>query len=307
MDAETVETPIKISKESQSIGTDFNFKHKIVWKNVVAFIILHLIAIHALYLLVALKYRLTTFVFFYLYMVFASVGVTGGAHRLWTHRTYQANLPLRIFLMLAQTTALQNNIYEWARDHRVHHKFTDTDADPHNSKRGFFFSHMGWLMCKKHPAVCEKGQCVDISDVIKDPVVKFQMRYYKLMAFFFNMIIPTLTVWYFFGEDLWPSFELSIFRTTFIFHGTWLVNSAAHLWGTKPYNKNINPTESPLVISMCTGEGFHNYHHSFPWDYKAAELGHYGNNWTTAVIDFMAKIGWAKDLKTASPELVKKR
>lgn len=68
----------------------------------------------------------------------ASIGVTGGAHRLWAHRSYKAKLPLRIILMLWQTMAFQNHIYEWCRDHRVHHKFTDTDADPHNAKRGTF-------------------------------------------------------------------------------------------------------------------------------------------------------------------------
>ena len=53
--------------------------------------------------------------------------------------------------------ALQNDIYEWCRDHRVHHKYSETNADPHNSRRGFFFAHMGWLMLKKHPDVREKG------------------------------------------------------------------------------------------------------------------------------------------------------
>lgn len=63
-------------------------------------------------------------------------GITAGAHRLWAHRTYKAKLPLRIILAVFQTLAFQNHIYEWVRDHRVHHKFTDTDADPHNAKRG---------------------------------------------------------------------------------------------------------------------------------------------------------------------------
>lgn len=63
-------------------------------------------------------------------------GITAGAHRLWAHRTYKAKLPLRILLCIFQTMAFQNHIYEWVRDHRVHHKFTDTDADPHNARRG---------------------------------------------------------------------------------------------------------------------------------------------------------------------------
>lgn len=63
------------------------------------------------------------------------------------------------------------------RDHRVHHKFTDTDADPHNAQRGFFFSHMGWLMVRKHPDVISKGATIDMSDLEKDPVVIWQRRY----------------------------------------------------------------------------------------------------------------------------------
>lgn len=70
----------------------------------------------------------------------------------------------------------QNDIIEWARDHRVHHKFTDTNADPHNSTRGFFFSHIGWLMCKKHPDVRKFGAKVDMSDVESDPVCQFQRK-----------------------------------------------------------------------------------------------------------------------------------
>jgi stearoyl-CoA desaturase (delta-9 desaturase) len=61
-----------------------------------------------------------------------------------------------------QTLALQNDIYEWCRDHRVHHKFSETDADPLNSKRGFFFARMGWLLVKKHPQIKQKGKTVGL-------------------------------------------------------------------------------------------------------------------------------------------------
>ena len=105
-----------------------------------------------------------------------ALGTTVGAHRLYTHRTFKANLEMRILLMLMQTSAAQNDMIEWVRDHRVHHKFTDTDADPHNSKRGFFFCHMGWLMCKKHPDVKKFGAKIDMSDVESDPVLQFQRK-----------------------------------------------------------------------------------------------------------------------------------
>lgn len=73
--------------------------------------------------------------------------------------------------------ALQNRLTDWVRDHRVHHKYSETDADPHNSNRGFFFAHVGWLLQKKHPEVIKKGRTVDMSDVIEDPVVQFHNKW----------------------------------------------------------------------------------------------------------------------------------
>lgn len=108
--------------------------------------------------------------------VCSAFGITVGAHRLWSHRCYNARLPMRVLLAVFQTLAFQNHIYEWARDHRVHHKFTDTDADPHNSSRGFFFSHMGWLMVRKHPDVAAKGSTIDMKDLEADPVVMWQKK-----------------------------------------------------------------------------------------------------------------------------------
>lgn len=82
--------------------------------------------------------------------------------------------------MLCFTTSGQNSIYEWVRDHRVHHKFSETDADPHNSNRGFFFAHVGWLMMHKHPEVVRKGKMLDLSDIMEDPVVRFHQKYVQI-------------------------------------------------------------------------------------------------------------------------------
>ena len=76
----------------------------------------------------------------------SGLGITAGAHRLWAHRSYKATYSLRMFLMLCNSVANQGTIYHWSRDHRVHHKYAETDADPHNAKRGFWFSHMGWYV-----------------------------------------------------------------------------------------------------------------------------------------------------------------
>lgn len=106
----------------------------------------------------------------------SGLGVTAGAHRLWAHRSYRARLPMRVLLAVFQTLAFQNHIHEWVRDHRVHHKYSDTNADPHNSTRGFFFSHIGWLMVRKHPDVSRKGRAVRMDDLEADPVVMWQKK-----------------------------------------------------------------------------------------------------------------------------------
>lgn len=104
------------------------------------------------------------------------LGVTAGAHRLWSHKSYKAKLPLQIILMVLNSIAFQNSAIDWIRNHRTHHKYSDTDADPHNASRGFFYSHIGWLLVKKHPETIRRGKTVDLSDIYNNPVLRFQKK-----------------------------------------------------------------------------------------------------------------------------------
>lgn len=120
-------------------------------------------------------------------------------------------------------------------------------------------------------------------------------------------VMPTIVPWYFWGESAWTSyFVCAILRYTLALNATWAVNSAAHLWGNKPYDRHINPAENFFVTFGAIGEGFHNYHHVFPSDYATSEYG-WRVNITTIFIDFMAKIGWAYDRKKMSHEAVFRR
>nr|AEG25344.1 steroyl-CoA desaturase 5 [Scyliorhinus canicula] len=275
---------------------------KMVWKNVVLMSLLHLGAVYSLTLLP--QAEPLTWLWAYLCFIVTALGVTAGAHRLWSHRSYKAKLPLRIFLAAANSMAFQNDIYEWCRDHRVHHKFSESNADPHNATRGFFFSHIGWLFLRKHPDVAEKGKKLDVSDLLADPVVVFQRKYYKTSVLIMCFFMPTFIPWYFWGETLWNSYFLaSILRYTVALNVTWLVNSAAHMYGNRPYNKNISPRENRFVTFGAIGEGFHNYHHSFPFDYSTSEFGLQLNP-TTCFIDFMCWLGLASDRKRASKQMI---
>ncbi|XP_047530655.1 acyl-CoA Delta-9 desaturase-like [Vanessa atalanta] len=281
-------------------------KWEIVWRNVILFVFLHIGGVYGGYLFLT-KAMWTTRLFAVILYLCSGLGITAGAHRLWAHKSYKAKLPLRILLTIFNTIAFQDSVLDWARDHRMHHKYSETDADPHNATRGFFFSHVGWLLVRKHREIKEKGHTIDMSDLKADPVLRFQKKYYLILmplaCFILPSIIPTL--W---GESLWNGyFVCAIFRYVYVLNVTWLVNSAAHKWGSKPYDKNINPVETKSVSLVVLGEGFHNYHHTFPWDYKTAELGEYSLNLSKLFIDTMSIIGWAYDLKTVSSDVIMKR
>ncbi|XP_049865787.1 acyl-CoA Delta(11) desaturase-like isoform X2 [Pectinophora gossypiella] len=240
----------------------------------------------------------------YMLFIVSELGITAGAHRLWAHKTYKAKLPLEILLMVFNSIAFQNTAVTWVKDHRAHHKYSDTDADPHNATRGLFYSHIGWLLVKKHPEVIKRGKQIDYSDICNNPVLRFQKKYAVPFIGTMCFVLPTVVPMYFWGESLRNAWHVNLLRYALSLHATFLVNSAAHYWGTKPYDKNLVASQNVSVSLLTSGEGYHNYHHAFPWDYRAAELGNNFVNLTTKFIDFFAWIGWAYDLKTVPKDLV---
>lgn len=118
-------------------------------------------------------------------MILSQLGTVCGVHRLWSHNSFKAVWPLRVFLMLCQTLTSQYTILYWTQVHRVHHKFSDTSKDPHNANNGFFFSHMGWMLTQRSPEVKEAMKNIWIEDLKNDEVVMFQNKYencYKIIG-----------------------------------------------------------------------------------------------------------------------------
>ena len=290
------------SKTTRIIFVDAK-KSGIVWRNVFLFVFLHVV--YAAGMIHLLHQKLwSSWIFGYWYSIFGGIGITCGAHRLWSHRSYKASLKLRCFLMICQSIAGQNDLYTWCRDHRLHHKFSETDADPHNSNRGFFFSHVGWLLTRKHPDIMIKGKTLDFTDLSSDPVISFQRKYYPIFFLFFCFLLPTLLCHTLVG-DTWINCLIvgSFGRYIVTLHCTWFVNSAAHMWGDRPYNKNVEPRENKWVSYATWGEGFHNYHHTFPYDYTISEMGFRVNPMKT-FIDVMAYFNQAWDRKRVTRKAI---
>ncbi|KAH9390452.1 hypothetical protein TYRP_023030, partial [Tyrophagus putrescentiae] len=172
--------------------------------------------------------------------------------------------------------------------------------------RPFWFQNLGWLMVKKHPEVILRGKTIDLNDLEADPIVRFQRKFYIPMVLLFWGILPTVFPVYFWSESAWLAFlTCVIVRYVYTLNFTWLVNSWAHKYGTRPYDKTIAPVETSFIKHLLMGEGFHNYHHVFPWDYSASELGPAEIfNPVTALIDFFALMGWVWDRKKANSKVV---
>jgi len=281
---------------------------KMNWPILIYLSYVHIAGLVGIYYLSVVKWQ--TLLLMSQTMFWSGIGVTGGLHRFWAHRSYKAHWTLRTFLMLCTSLANQGTIYHWARDHRVHHKNSETEADPHNAKRGFFFAHVGWLLVKKDQKVIDAGKKLDLSDLDNDPVVMFQKRMDPLFTLTVCFVLPTLAHYYFFNESIVAAYFVEVLRYILVLHGTWLVNSAAHLYGDHPYDPTINPAENVFVAFASVGEGWHNYHHKYPYDYAASELGS-DKHWnpTKIFIDFCAMIGVVTDRKRALStwEILKKK
>lgn len=236
---------------------------------------------------------------FFLHTLFG-LGITAGAHRLWSHRSYKAHWSVETFLMLCNCGANQGSVWHWSRDHRVHHRYSDTEQDPHNSENGIFYSHCGWLFLKKPKIVLEAGRNIDMSDLQANPVVMFQKKWYLPLSMFICFILPSSIPYLCWGEDFMVALTMAYVRYVVTLNATWCVNSLAHFYGMRPYRPDSPTSENWFVSVVALGEGWHNYHHAYPWDYSTSEFGVSSQfNPSRVVIDMFALLGLVTGRKRA--------
>ena len=262
----------------------------------------HILALYACYHLPSIfSYRIILELFLSTQLT-GMLGITAGAHRLWSHKSFEAAWPVRFVFMLGNSAAHQGSIYQWTRDHRMHHKHTDTELDPHSIQYGFWYSHVGWIFFRKTDRFRAASRLIIMDDIKKDSIVMFQHRNYFILSHLFCFILPAL-----YGKYMWNSawigyFYFGVLRWVVLLHSTWCVNSVAHMWGTTPYNPKISSKQSMITSIIAVGEGWHNYHHTYPYDYRASEFN-WNNEWnpTTLLLDSLSSVGLVWNKKVGNP------
>jgi stearoyl-CoA desaturase (delta-9 desaturase) len=258
----------------------------------------HILALYALYNLPSVfSYRLLGEVLLAAQII-GMLGITAGAHRLWSHKSFSAIAPVRFIFMLANSAAHQGSIYHWVRDHRMHHRHTDTELDPHSIEYGFMYSHIGWLFFRRTDKFRVAAREIQMGDMENDSIVMFQHRNYFAMSNLFCFVLPTL-YGYYAWDSLWIGyFYFGVVRWIMLLHATWCVNSVAHMWGTTPYNERISSRQNTFTSLVASGEGWHNYHHAYPYDYRASEFNWHSEwNPTTLLLDGLALVGCVSNRK----------
>ena len=208
---------------------------------------------------------------FHLWMPLLALGMYGavglsicaGYHRFFSHKSYEASRAVQILYAIFGAMAAENSILQWSSSHRVHHQHVDRDWDPYSITRGFWWAHIVWIFYRHD----KPDYASNASDLLKNPIVMWQHRWYRTILIVGGFGLPTL-IGAMFGDPiaglLWGGF----LRLVVIHHTTFFVNSLAHYVGKPTYNADVSARDNWAVALLTLGEGYHSFHHRFPADFR---------------------------------------
>lgn len=275
-------------------------RQRLDWTNIVTLLLIHLLAVFAIVYMVLFKASIWTAGLGVLWMALTGMAITGGYHRLFAHRAYKARAPLRLFYLLWGAASVQNSALKWSADHRMHHAFCDKPKDPYNIQRGFWWAHIGWVLCKAQ----EPTDLRAVNDLYADPLVRLQHRFYVPLAFLMGAIVPGL-LGFLWGDPIGAMLVAGFLRLVVQWHSTFSINSVAHYIGTQPFSVKGSPRDSILTAFITLGEGYHNFHHRFMSDYRNG-IRWYHFDPTKWFVWSMAKVGMAGNLRRVAKDVIER-
>ena len=236
-------------------------------------------------------WMIAIFIFFYYAM---GMSITGGYHRLFSHRAYDASWIVRLLYLFFGAGAFQNSARKWCIDHRLHHRYVDEEKDPYSINKGFWYAHFFWMCLKEDWRSSDLGKPY-AKDLDKDILVVLQDRYYFIIAIFSCFVLPALVGW---AAGSWLGGLLfgGLIRMVVVHHFTFFINSACHVWGRQPYTDKNTARDNGVLALFTYGEGYHNFHHIFHADYRNG-IRWYHYDPTKWFIRFLAYLKLTSNLK----------
>jgi stearoyl-CoA desaturase (delta-9 desaturase) len=258
------------------------------WRTSAPFLLLHLVPLLAIFTGVTRR-AVVIFVVLYAVRMFA---ITAGYHRCFAHRSYRASRPVRFVLAVLGSTAVQKGPIWWASHHREHHRYVDTELDPHTPQRGFWWSHVGWILCDRYSGTDES--------IVADLTCHRELR----LVDRFDAVAPWTLALLTFVVGGWSGLVVGFFGSTIVlWHATFSINSLSHLYGSRRFATNDTSRNNVALALITFGEGWHNNHHHHA---SSARQGFY---WWELDLSWLAlralaSVGLVHDLRQPTPAVL---
>ncbi len=240
---------------------------------------------------------------FWFFLISTGLSITLGYHRLFSHLTFKASWPVKMYTLLFGAAAFEGSALAWSADHRRHHKFVDHEEDPYDISRGLFHAHIGWLLFRTGPDT----PLTWVRDLQKDRLAWWQHEYYVPIAIAMAFALPAAIGWVWGGPvaALGAFLIAGVARVVIVHHMTFCINSLCHWIGSRPYSSDCTARDS-VIMAVCTfGEGYHNFHHEFQHDYRNG-VKPWQFDPTKWTIWMLSKVGLVQALRTVPEEKILK-
>jgi stearoyl-CoA desaturase (delta-9 desaturase) len=232
------------------------------WSTIIFMVTFHIMAIVGLFIIDFDSISLLSIIFLFIYISLSHLSVMSGWHRYYVHRSFVPTKLFEYIVLFFGSSIFTGSVKDWVAEHSSHHTHLDNhDRDPTSIKKGFFYSHIGWLLYKKEYKF-PKG--------LDSKTLEFHHNNWLLISFMGGLIVPSVSL-YLTGMSMVDSILLGTFiRSVFSQHCLFLVGSWSHFFGKK--FKDSSATNSLIVSFFCFGEGYHYNHHTNPRDYRAGNM-----------------------------------
>jgi len=268
------------------------------WPFILFFAATHVFGAAGIYYMAKIHFSWVTVGFAVVWYHLIGFCVTAGYHRLFTHKSYKCARFLQVFFILFGTAAWQHSILVWCSDHRRHHARVDTKDDPHDATRGFWWTHIGWLIFKSKPL-----DVITVPDLYADWLIRFQHRFYFLLAIGLGFALPVALA-FLWSDPIGAFLVAGFLMLAILYHVTFSVNSISHYFGAQPYALTSARTGWITALPTLGEGGDHNFHHAFSWDYRAGGHEWYRIDPTKWILWILSCVDATRNLRRTPPAVI---